>query len=413
MRTPDSAHRPNPLLFGMPRFATMFYYTAMVTLSLPLVVVEQAGEEVKGLHLGLITGAGAIMSILVLYLFGVYRDRKCRMAQGSNYPLCGLAVSLPALLLLAWSGNYYLLIPAFLLLIMVRSFCESSHLSVLTDRPDLPERGAYTAGMTFWHFLGTGLGALAFGFIPEVQSFMGFRISSGLSIVCILLVLLSMLGFHFGFRRSRKPVAAGTVEDTRHLNLEIPLSLRWLILARFFLLSGVLIIATFLVYVVLDYLGAEETRKTASLLYFWSIVGAIIWAIPSGKLLKLKGKIPVLFVSGLLLSAVTAVFFLFGPGLPWLNIPCMVLYGAGFAGIISAGLSLTVKLIPHPRMSGRIMAVIASSTFLAQFLASISGALILDPLNRIQEHLGYYGLFGITEFYFLLGGLCLYKIARG
>jgi len=88
----------------------------------------------------------------------------------------------------------------------------------------------------------------------------------------------------------------------------------------------------------------------------------------------------------------------------------MFLYGAGISGIISAGLSLTVKLIPHPQLSGRIMALLTAGTFLSQFLASISGALVLDPLNRLQHNLGYYGLLAIMEMYFILGGIFLFRI---
>lgn len=405
--------RPNPLLFGIPRFATMFYYTSLVTLSLPLVVVERAGEEVKGFHLGLITGGAALLSVAVLYLFGVYRDRKCRAHRGSDYPLFGLAISLPALAVISLKGPYFALVAAFFLLIIARSFCEASHLSVLTDRQDLPDRGSYTAGMTFWHFVGTGLGALAFGFLPEVHILPEFPFYSLLGIISGLVVLAAMLGFYLVFRNNRAAKSAPQEGMDHRISLEIPRNLRYLIAARFFMLAGVLIIATFLVYLVIDYIGSEDTRKTASLLYFWSILGAIVSSVPAGRLMKLKGEIHVLFASGSLLALITAVFFLFGPEYPQLNIPCMVLYGAGFAGIISAGLSLTVKLIPHPRMSGRIMAIIASSTFLAQFLASMSGALLLDPLNRIRENLGYYGLFGITELYFLLGGVFLFLITRG
>ena len=88
----------------------------------------------------------------------------------------------------------------------------------------------------------------------------------------------------------------------------------------------------------------------------------------------------------------------------------MIVYGAGFSLIFSAGLSLTVKLIPHPQMSGRIMAIITATTFFSQFLASLSGAAVLDPLNRIRPNLGYFALLLLIEMYFLAGGFFLFKI---
>ena len=111
-----------------------------------------------------------------------------------------------------------------------------------------------------------------------------------------------MLLFYLVFFR------AGALEDLepgkkeKAIRFEIPRSLQYLIYARFFLLSGILIISTFLVFVVRDYLGAAETEKTTALLYTWSIAGAILSAIPAGKLVKKKGEIPVLFISGISLA---------------------------------------------------------------------------------------------------------------
>ncbi len=410
MSIPSLLPKMHPLLFGIPRFATMFFYIALVTLSLPLVVVEHAGEYSKGLHLGLITGGAALLSVGILYFFGIYRDRKRRTYQGIRYPLYGLALALPALVLISTSEYYDVLVIAFIILVISRSFCESSHLSVLTDLPDLKDRGHYTAGITFWHFLGSGLGALSFGFLSKSSSYFGLRLSSGLGVISFLIVLVSIAVFYTIFFQAWKNEKLAPGQSEQVICFELPKSLKYLIFARFFFLSGILIISTFLVFVVRDYIAADEIKKTTALLYAWSIVGAIVSALPAGKLLKRKGEIPVLFFSGISLATVAAGFFLFGPRYPVINIPCMILYGAGFAGIISAGLSLTVKLIPHPQMSGRIMAIVASSTFLAQFLASVSGALFLDPLNRLHNNLGYFGLLGIMEIYFIIGGVFLYKI---
>jgi len=82
----------------------MFFYTSLVILSLPLVVLDKVGENNKGLHLGLITGGAALLSIGILYIFGIYRDRKRRTYQGVRYPLYGLSLSLPALVLISLSG---------------------------------------------------------------------------------------------------------------------------------------------------------------------------------------------------------------------------------------------------------------------------------------------------------------------
>jgi hypothetical protein len=60
MRSLFSQKKIHPILFGLPRFATMFFYTSLVILSLPLVVLDKVGENSKGLHLGLFIFLGFI-----------------------------------------------------------------------------------------------------------------------------------------------------------------------------------------------------------------------------------------------------------------------------------------------------------------------------------------------------------------
>ena len=261
MSIPSFLPKMQPLLFGLPRFATMFFYIALVTLSLPLIVVDHAGEYNKGLHLGLITGGAALLSVGFLYVFGIYRDRKRRTYQGVRYPLYGLALSLPALVLISASEYYSVLVIAFFILIISRSFCESSHLSVLTDMPDLKDRGHYTAGITFWHFLGSGLGALSFGFLSKSSDYFGLRLSSGLGIISSLIVLVSIVIFYTIFFRPRKRERLVPEQREQVIRFELPKSLKYLIFARFFFLSGILIISTFLVFVVRDYIAADEIKK--------------------------------------------------------------------------------------------------------------------------------------------------------
>jgi MFS family permease len=407
-----SSKKTQPLLFGLPRFGAIFFHSSLVILALPLIVVKNAGENSKGLHLGLITGDAALLSVGILYVFGIYRDRKSRIQQGWNYPLYSLILSLPALFIISLSGQYTLLIFAFFILIISRSLCESSHLAILTDYPDLKNRENYTSGIALGHFLGTGLAALAFGFSPQIHETFGLRQSSWLGVLCIFMVLISITGFYFAFSRKGKNQNSTPQMEEKTIPFKIPISLIFLILARLFMLTGIMVISTFLVYVVRDFIGYTQVEKNTSILFSLSLLGSVISSVPMGKAVERKGEIPVLFFSGVSMALVTIVFFLFGPTVHEINIPCMLIYGAGFAGLISAGLSLTVKLIPHPQLAGRIMAVITASTFVAQFLASISGAAVLDPLNRIKQGLGYFFLFAVMEIYFILGGFFLYKVKR-
>jgi hypothetical protein len=402
--------RDRPLFFGLPRFATMFVYTSLVTLTLPLYIVEMVGDTNKGKHLGLITAAAALLCVGILYVFGLYRDRDIRLVQGPRYPLYGLLFILPGLFILTAGGGYGLLIFAYFIIIGARSFCEASHLAVLADRPESRGRERFTAGISFWHFLGTGLGALSFGFLPRTAWIRGGGITSNPAALAAALVSLSIFGYYLLYVRRRESGPALPATQRKPLPFALPKNLTFLIGARISFMCGILIISTFLLYIVRDLIAAENVQQTTALLYGGSILGAVLAALPAGKLTERRGERFVLFLSGSILALIAVLFFTVGRFHPLLTLFCMVVYGAGFACTFSAGLSLTVKLIPHPRMSGRIMALITASTFLAQFLASLSGAAVLDPLNRVGHNLGYFALLMLIEAYFIIGGIFLAKI---
>jgi len=406
------SHRQNirALFFGLPRFATMFVYTSLVTLTLPLLVVETVGDQGKGKHLGLITAGGAFLSVGILYIFGRFRDRKSRIIQGPKYPLYGLGLMLPGLIILASGRKYSLLIFAFFIIIISRSFCEASHLAVLADRPPYGGRQRFTAGIAFWHFLGTGLGALSFGFLPRTSWIRGGGLTSSPAALAAFLVALSMGGYLLLFVRPQQRAFLPSRAPGKSMRFKLPGNLTYLIGARISFMCGILIISTFLLYIVRDLIAAQNVQRTTALLYGVSIIGGVLAALPAGKLTEKRGERFVLFLSGAVLALTAILFFALGRFHPALTIICMMVYGSGFALTFSAGLSLTVKLIPHPRMSGRVMAIITASTFVSQFLASLSGAVVLDPLNRIGHNLGYFALLVLIEINFLVGGLFLFKI---
>ena len=404
--------RPTPrvLFFGLPRFATMFVYTSLVTLTLPMVVVEAVGDQSKGKHLGLITAATALLSVVILYIFGRYRDRKIRLNQGLRYPIYGLGLMLPGLFILTAGGKYSLIVFAFIMIIGSRSFCEASHLAVLADRPLSGGRERFTAGIAFWHFLGTGLGAVSFGFLPGIVLIREGGLTSTPAALAAVLVFLSIAGYYVLYVRQQKTEPIPHQRNPEPLRFSLPRNLVYLISARISFMCGILMISTFLLYIVRDLIAARNFQRMTALLYGGSIIGGVLAALPTGQLTKRRGERFVLFLSGAILALTAILFFTVGRFHPAITMLCMVVYGVGFSMSFSAGLSLIIKLIPHPRMSGRMMAVITASTFISQFMASLSGAAVLDPLNRVGHNLGYFSLLILMEVYFLMGGYFLFKI---
>ncbi len=419
----DSAPPVRPLLFGLPRLATSYVNVAVVTLALPVVVIEVVGVEGKGLHLGLITAAAAMMSIAVLYALGRYSDRHRARYGRRRYPLYGLALSLAPLSVLVFEGPYFLLVAAIIVLVAARSVTEGSHLPLLVEYDGFGATNRYTAAIAFYQILGAGGGALIFSHFAA-PSTMGTYLVSLPAAIGILVVIAAMLGYRVSvsrlprIRAARVTQAVATDEggspsypEVDAPGFHLPPELRLLLLARLFFLAGIFIVSTYLVFVVSDVMEAHDVARTAGGLFAIAVVGGLLFALPSRRLTEKLGEIRTLLLAGAVLAVAAALFVLAGGPLPWVARASMILYGAGFTTVVSAGLSLTVQLIPRPELAGRIMAVVIASTFASQVLASMIGVALLDPLNRLASNAGYYGLLVATEICFAIGAMFLIRLS--
>ena len=176
--------------------------------------------------------------------------------------------------------------------------------------------------------------------------------------------------------------------------------------SRVLFLAGMLIVPTFLLFMVQDLLQAPRVRETAAWLVGLTLAGAAGFAWPAARLTRRMGEVPVLLGAGLALALAAAAFVL-GGGRSWaLGLASMIVYGAASGLVMTAGISLNMKLLPGSG-AGRVMALVSAGTFLAQAVASLAGGLVLDRLNRISPNLGYRGLLGLVLLFLALGAVCL------
>ena len=124
-------------LFALPRLATSFVGTGIVTLALPQMVVAAVGESQKGLHLGSITAAASVASLAALYFSGVHSDRRRLGGGRRGLPVLWLSVMLVPLIVLAVGATYPLAVGAVLALVVARSLGDAAHL-VSEDGQPLP-----------------------------------------------------------------------------------------------------------------------------------------------------------------------------------------------------------------------------------------------------------------------------------
>ncbi len=425
-------------LFALPRLATSFVATGIVTLAVPQMVVLAVGEARKGLHLGSISAAASIASLAALYLSGMHSDRRRLDGGRRHLPVVWLAVMALPLAALASGSSYPAAIAAIMALVVTRSLCDAAHLPIIADdfhgglagEPGVPRPGVLSAHIAFQQFLGAALGALAFAWLPVTGGGpAGLRTAS--AAVAIALLVLAAAGFLLSFRRlprlalgtrgareaepapsssGQRGVRTGSAHDGSADGAVITPNLRALLAARTLFMAGVFIISTFLVFLVRDVLAAPDVERVTAILVGGTLSGALLSALPAGRLASTFGDRRVLFAAGAAVAAVAPAFLAFAPGRPAFALLCMLLYGLAFGTVVTSGLSLTLAVVVDPSNAGRSMALASATTFLAQSIASGAGAVVLDPLNRLRPNAGYAGLVALIELLLAGGGYFLTRV---
>ncbi len=420
----DSTNPPpvSALLFALPRLATAFAGTAIVTLTLPQMVVASVGDARKGVHLGLITMAASLASLAALYASGRFSDRTRRSTGRRRLPAVWLALMVAPLAVLAVGAGYAAAIGAILALVVTRSLCDAAHLPIIADDfrgrpggPRHPLRARLSAHIAFDHFVGAGLGAAAFALLPDVGAG-SLRVAA--APVAIVLAVAAAAGFLRSYRDGRaSPDGRGPVATPGPAGPGDPVVAPWLspclrdlLAARTLFMAGILIVSTFLVFLVRDVLAAADVERVTAMLFGGAIGGAMLTALPAGRLAARVGDRPLLMAAGLVIAVVAPVFLVLAPQRPAVAMTCMVLYGGAFGVIMTSGLSLTLAVVGDPARAGRIMALASATTLVSQAVASAAGALVLDPLNRFRPNAGYYGLVSLIELLLLAGAIFLMRV---
>lgn len=401
------------LLFGLPRLATSYCHTALFVLTLPLIAQRLAGPGEKGWFLGLLTGGAAGLSILAVLVAGAYSDaghglenRLLRRRAQVGYGLCAAAgLGLAAALGLGpWSLALVLaaVMPA-------RTLTDTAALSLLAEHPGLRPVERFSSAVSLFHFLGSALGAAAFGLASLVSARLDAQPQTLVASLAPLLVVFCWFGFSVVARRSAG-VATGANLIQRSWALTKPLTL--FMASRVFFQAGMFIVPTFLLYMVEDLMHAPQVSVTAAWLVGLTLVGAASFSWPAAHLTRRIGEVPALLWAGSVL-ALAVTFFVLGAG--WSNLVgfcCMALYGAASGLVMTAGISLNMKLMPKEGGTGRIMALLAVSTFLSQLMASVAGGLALDRLNQISPGRGYVGLLALVLVLLALGAGLLMRMEK-
>jgi predicted MFS family arabinose efflux permease len=398
---------PHPFLFAMPRMAGTFSHTALFVLTLPLLLLQTVGPEHKGFHLAFINCSASFISLFLLWLAGSYVDRQLDGSRNRWLVSCTLFFALAPLAMISFVQGYAVLAIALIAVFLARVVTDAGLLATLTDDETLRPRESFTAPLIIMHFLGSVLGAVAFGLFPlsvPIGRSLHFLPAGGAAFAMTCMALFCFL------QATKKSSRTGRPTPPQSVRLALTSDFKYFLVARSCFLAGILVVPLFLVFMVGDLMMAEDVRRTSAELMACLLVGGLLSSSVSGYFVRKIGEISLLLQVGLVLALIAPIFLVTLPRSDLLAMVCMIVFGAGFGAIMVAGTSLSIKLTADTGMSGRYMALVTMSTFLSQFLASASGGMVLDPLNQLGDNLGYWGLLVVVELFFFSGRWALQGI---
>ncbi|MEU4240969.1 MFS transporter [Actinoplanes sp. NPDC026619] len=389
------------LLFAANLGLWMAYYTPLQIL-LPQ-QIEDLGVAHKELWLGIVTGIGAIVAVVVNplagalsdrtrpRLFGRYRGRRHIWTAG------GALLLFLMLLTLAVAPNLFWLTVGWALANIGINIMLATLTSAVPDRVPVAQRGLVSGWIGMPVALGLVVGAILVTSVVTTPP-------PGYLIIAIGLLLLVT---PFVLRTPDDPLGDDAVPRFTLRGFRLDLrgnpDFAWAWVTRFLVMLGNALGTLYLLYFLTD--AVELDDPDTGLLYLILIytVGMIGTAMLSGWLSDRAGKRKVFVVWSGVIIAVAAILLAIWPVWPVAMVAAL-LFGAGFGIYLAVDTAVVTQVLPAAANRAKDIGVINIAPSVSQALGPVLAAPVVAFLG------GYPALFALTAVTSLAGALAVLKI---
>jgi MFS family permease len=386
------------LLFAANLGLWMAYYTPLQVL-LPE-QIEDLGVGHKEIWLGIVTGIGAIVAVVVNPLAGALSDRTRPRIFGRQFgrrhlwTAGGALVTFLCLLVLAVAPNLFWITIAWAVANVGINTMLATLTSAVPDRVPVGQRGLVSGWIGMPQALGLVIGAIL---VTAVVTTTG----PGYSIMAIGLALLVA---PFVLVTQDDPLGDGPIPRTRwKLDLRDNPDFAWAFGTRFLVQLGNALGTLYLLYFLDD--AVHLADPDTGLLYMILIytVGMIGTAMAGGWLSDRIGRRKVFVVWSGVLITIAATLLAIWP--TWtVSMIAAFLFGAGYGVYLAVDTALITQVLPAATDRAKDLGVINIATAAPQVLGPVLAAPIVTHLG------GYPALFALTGIVTLLGAVAVVKI---
>ena len=413
-------------------FAISALWSSLHSIILPLRLLDFVAESEKNTYLGLLSGAGLILAIIVQPVAGAISDRSgYRWGRRRPYILLGTIATLLLLPGIGLAGSYVAIVVVYCLLQIGSNTVQGPHQGFIPDLVPEGRRGLASGvknlfevvggvallrliGLFMDHYL-AGEGAswlwLSLGIVAVVL--LGAMVATVLTVRerpagdSALPSLVAPFRSFGIFVQTWSPSVWPVISRLRLFILEHP-DFTWFLLSRLLILMAFAIMQRFTIYYMRDVVGiASPAALTADLLMVVGI-GMLAAVYPAGRLSDRLGRRPIGVFSGLLGALGIALLF-------FADSYSLILVSGGLLGVasgafLSSNWALATDLVARGEEARYLGLTNLATAGAAALVLFIIGPAI-DLLNTCYTNLGYSIMLLVCFIFLIVGSLLLMRIS--
>ena len=390
----------------------------------------QVGNVQQAVLLGWISAVGAIVSLIMPPLFGMWSDHTTsRFGRRRPYIVAGTLGLLLSALLLAVAGNVAIFVLGLIVYQVGSNAANASYQALLPDRVPKEQRGEASGYMGLMTILGNvgslGLAALLLGAVSLTSIDSGI-IRRGAALFYILTgiaLLVGMLITAAGVHEIpyRPPLTASThAEGSARTRFRRWFAQNWIapwrefnftlvFFARFAVMMGLTLFMTFIEYYFANVAHETNFVQATAGVAVLALVGALLSSFGLGIYSDRVRRAPVVFVSTICMALASLTFVIAPGSFPLWTLG--ILFGVGYGAYTSVDWALAIDVMPSLNTVGKDFALWGASSNLPSIIAPGLGSLIILLVSSYAPTaLGYRLIFAAATIFLLLGGAFVLKI---
>ena len=380
-------------------FAGNALWEALLTVVLPILVLNAVGDARKAVALSFLATAGTLLASVVHPLAGWISDvTRTRFGRRRPFVLGGSLLGAAALLWMAVGSGYAQLVASVLLLQFGYNTATAAYQAYIPEVAPPSGRGRASGFLGLMSSLGALVGAIGSRFLIHGAT---YRYLLGLLAALLLLgAAVTVWGLPEAPAPPRGNRASGRPVWSHYRDFV------WVVVTRGLVMLAFYTLLTYLLYYLKDVAGIRDYANVTAYVVAVTILAASACTVWAGVRSDAIGRRVLVCAAGLLMGAAALAFLLVRGVVPILLVG--VVFGLGYGAYQSVDWALATDVLPDSGGIARDMGFWGLGTTVPQVVAPlIAGAVfLLTPGGPAAYRL----IFGLTAVYAVVGSVLVWQV---